>query len=303
MHHAARIASERKAPLHVVWVIDSEPVAAMAASAPIGPAEVEEQVEQSGRVLLGREIEGAGISGAASEAHRHVVISRPGRGIVEACERLGASLLVLGYHGKAERAERGPGTVAQRCVRHAPCDVLLTRRDRPDPFRRVVVGVDFSSASMAVVARGAEMAAAAGAELVLAHAYEDPFVSLGSMGLEMGMGVGCGPVVTPVPPARDDARELKLDLERIASEFRGPIDRGGVEGAAGIGPGRVRTEVLLDTHYGRAIADWCNENETDLIAVGTLGKPGLRYWLLGSTAEYVLKETRSAVLAVRGHES
>lgn len=289
MRHAARIASDRKAPLHVVWAIDSEPVAAMAASAPIGPAEVEKQVAQSGRVLLGREVEEAGIGGAASEAHRHVLIARPGRGIVEECERLGAGLLVLGYHGKSERAERGPGTVAQRCVRHAPCDVLLTRRERPDPFRRVVAGVDFSAASMAVAARGAEMAAASGAELVLAHAYADPFVSLGSMGLEMGMGVGFGPAVMPVPPARDDTGALKADLERMADGLRGSVGGG------------VVTEVLLETHYGRAIADWCNENGADLVAVGTLGRPGLRYWLLGSTAEYVLKETRSAVLAVRGH--
>lgn len=280
--HAARIASARKCPLHVVSVIDSDPVASMASSVPMKRADVDKQVIVRGRMLLERELSDAGIPGAASEAHRHVSIGRPGRQIVEECERLGAGLLVVGYHGKTDRLDRGPGTVAQRCVRHAPCDVLLTRRDRPEPFKRVVVGVDFSSGSMAVVARGAELAGTSDSELVLLHAYADPFESLGYMGLGLG-------VEQPIPLS-DYSGTLGADLERIAAGLRSAVTGG------------IRSEVLLDTHYGRAIADWCNANETDLTVVGTLGKPGLRYWLLGSTAEYVLKETRSAVLAVRQAE-
>lgn len=282
MGHAARIASARRVPLHVVVVIDDEAVSAMASSVPLTKEDVEKQVIVRGRMLLERELTDAGIPGAASEAHRHVSIGRPGRQIVEECERLGAGLLVVGYHGKTDRIDRGPGTVAQRCVRHAPCDVLLTRRDRPDAFRRVVVGVDFSTASMGVVARGAEMAGAADSELVLLHAYADPFESLGSMGLGLG--------VEQTVAFADSSGVLEADLEKIAGGLRETVG------------GTVRTQVLLDTHYGRAIADWCNANHADLTVVGTLGKPGLRYWLLGSTAEYVLKETRSAVLAVRQAE-
>jgi nucleotide-binding universal stress UspA family protein len=282
MGHAARIASARRVPLHVVVVIDDEAVSAMASSVPLTKEDVEKQVIVRGRMLLDRELSDAGIPGAASEAHRHVSIGRPGRQIVEECERLGAGLLVVGYHGKTDRTDRGPGTVAQRCVRHAPCDVLLTRRDRPEPFKRVVVGVDFSTASMGVVGRGAEVAGASGAELVLVHAYADPFESLGYMGLGLG-------VEQPIPLS-DYSGVLEADLEKIAGGLRSAVTGG------------VRTQVLLDTHYGRAIADWCNANHADLTVVGTLGKPGLRYWLLGSTAEYVLKETRSAVLAVRQPE-
>ncbi len=282
MAHAARIATARRSPLHVVAVIDSEPVASMASSVPMSRADVEKQVIVRGRMLLERELQDAGIPGAASEAHRHVSIGRPGKMIIEECERLGAGLLVVGYHGRTERTDRGPGTVAQRCVRHAPCDVLLTRRDAPGPFRRVAVGVDFSSASMSVVGRGAEMAGASDAELVLIHAYADPFESLGYMGLGLG-------VEQPVPLS-DYAAVLQADLEKLAAGLR-PAVRGG-----------VRTEVLLDTHYGRAIAEWCSGHHADLTVVGTLGKPGLRYWLLGSTAEFVLRSTPSAVLAVRHPE-
>jgi nucleotide-binding universal stress UspA family protein len=118
--------------------------------------------------------------------------------------------------------------------------------------------------------------------VVLLHAHSDPFESLGYMGLGLG-------VEQPIP-LEDYQGAVATDLERIASGLRGAVKSG------------VRTEVILDSHYGRAIADWCNANGVDLTVVGTMGKPGMRYWLLGSTAEYVLKETESAVLAVRGHE-
>ena len=85
--HAARIASARKCPLHVISVIDSDPVASMASSVPMSREEVDKQVIARGRMLLERELHDAGIPGAASEAHRHVSIGRPGRRLVEEVAR------------------------------------------------------------------------------------------------------------------------------------------------------------------------------------------------------------------------
>lgn len=275
--HAQRIAGERGVPLHAVAVIDSEQVAAIASSVPFSRDDVERQILARGTAMLNKELAEAGVR---SVEHAHVRIGRPGREIVEACERLGAGLLVVGYHGRSARKGKGPGSVATRCVRHAPCDVLLTREEHVGSFNRVVVGVDFSSASLAIVARAAEMAG--NGEVVLLHAHADPFESLGYMGLGLG-------VEQPIP-LEDYQNAIGTDLERIAAGLRGAVKGG------------VRSEVILDSHYGRAISEWCNRNAADLTVVGTMGKPGMRYWLLGSTAEYVLKETESAVLAVRGHE-
>ncbi len=277
MGHAARIAAARSAPLHVVLAVDSDPVTLMVSAGSSNREEIESRLIQHGSGLLDREVSDAGVEVPAS--NRHVKIGRPGRVIVDECERLGAGLLVLGYHGGSAKYDRGPGSVAQRCVRHAPCDVLLTRRDRPEAFKRVVAGVDFSKATRATVARAAEMAGPGG-ELVLLHAYSDPFESLGYM----GMGLGVEPI-----PLGTYAAALQADLEKMGAGL-------------GASVGTVRTEVFLDSYPGRAIADWCNEHGADLTAVGTRGKPGVRYWLLGSTAELVLRETRSAVLAVRQHD-
>lgn len=273
--HAARIASGRGAALHAMTVVDSDHVASLASAVPMTREAVEKQVTERAAVLLKRELDEVGV-----RAEIHATIGRPGREIGALCERLDAGLLVLGYHGASERS-RGPGAVASRCVRHAPCDVLLTRRGQDGAFRRVAVGVDLSDHAMAVVARAAEIVGREQSELVLLHAHSNPFDSLAFAGFGL------------------DQADQYDHYDRYADALRGRLERI-AEGLRGAVTGGVRAEVIVDTNYGRAIASWCEQNKADLAVVGTLGKPGLRYWLLGSTAEGILKETHCAVLAVRG---
>lgn len=275
--HAARIARERGVELHVLAVVDSDLVAAIAPATGMTPEAVEARAIESHLALLHEELTAAGIPGWSAE-RLHVSVGRPGRRIVEECERLGAQLLVLGYHGKSEREGHGPGGVASRCVRHAPCDVLLTRRGQEGAFRRVVVGVDFGPTTRELIARGVAFANGEGAELALVHAYFNAFEPMAYTGF------GIEQLSMPQPtgePYRSDLNELAARVRENANCT-------------------VLVDVLPDTNHGRAISDWCAEYNAELVVVGTLGKPGLRYWLLGSTAEYVLRETDAAVLAVRG---
>jgi len=274
--HAARIASDRGVGVHAATVVDSDHIATLASSVPLSREAVEKQVIERTKVLLRQELDDAGQQAITS---LHVSIGRPADAIEDLCERLGAGLLVLGYHGKTERG-RGPGTVAGRCVRHAPCDVLLTRRSHARSFKRVVVGVDFSEEGRGVIRAAAGMADPSGGEIVLLHAHANPFDALDYTGFGFDE-----------PVRYDDFNQaIQADLDRVAQSMS--ADAGG----------RVSAEVLVDAHYGRAIAGWCTDHAADLVVVGTRRKPGLRYWLLGSTAEYILKETECAVLAVRdGH--
>lgn len=271
--HAARIAGDRGVRVHAATVVDSDHIATLASSVPLTRDEVEKKVVERTRTLLAQELQDAG---QAHITDLHVAIGRPGDELEDLCERLEARLLVLGYHGRTERGS-GPGTVAGRCVRHAPCDVLLTRRSHTRAFRRVVAGVDFSESGREVVRIASGMADRSGGEVVLLHAHANPFDALGYTGFGLDD-----------PRKYDDlTEEIREDLEKVAAEVRADSGR------------TVRAEVLLDAHYGRAIAGWCTDHAADLVVVGTRRKPGLRYWLLGSTAEYVLKETECAVLAVR----
>ena len=54
---------------------------------------------------------------------------------------------------------------------------------------------------------------------------------------------------------------------------------------------------------GPAIVDYADDNEFDLIALGTHGRSGLRRLVLGSVADYVLKESGLPVLAKRPRQA
>ena len=58
--------------------------------------------------------------------------------------------------------------------------------------------------------------------------------------------------------------------------------------------------VILEGSPAHEIVNFAEENDIDLIVMGTIGKTGIRRFLLGSVAENVVRHSRKAVLVVRG---
>jgi len=54
--------------------------------------------------------------------------------------------------------------------------------------------------------------------------------------------------------------------------------------------------------HGHGIAEYCRNVDADLVVLGTRGQTTLKYILLGSTVERLLKETPCSVLVVRPQE-
>jgi len=61
-------------------------------------------------------------------------------------------------------------------------------------------------------------------------------------------------------------------------------------------------EVLLEGHPSSEIIDFAENNDIDLIVMGTLGKTGLDRFLMGSVAEKVVRNSKVPVLVVRSEE-
>jgi nucleotide-binding universal stress UspA family protein len=61
-------------------------------------------------------------------------------------------------------------------------------------------------------------------------------------------------------------------------------------------------EVLLEGHPSNEIINFAENNNADLIVMGTLGKTGLDRFLMGSVAEKVIRGSKVPVLVVRGEE-
>jgi nucleotide-binding universal stress UspA family protein len=83
---------------------------------------------------------------------------------------------------------------------------------------------------------------------------------------------------------------VKSEGEEAVSEVKKIGEASGVE---------VK-EVVLDGYPSTAIIDFAENNNIDLIVMGTLGKTGLDKLLIGSVAEKVVRGSKVPVMVVRG---
>lgn len=83
---------------------------------------------------------------------------------------------------------------------------------------------------------------------------------------------------------------VKSEGEEAVSEVKKIGEASGVE---------VK-KVVLDGYPSNAIIDFAENNNIDLIVMGTLGKTGLDKLLIGSVAEKVVRGSKVPVMVVRG---
>jgi nucleotide-binding universal stress UspA family protein len=132
----------------------------------------------------------------------------------------------------------------------------------------ILCPLDFSAASAGLVAYAAALAAATGAELRLLHVcepQEDP--------------TGQQPDATVFAPCKERMQALRATAEQA--------------GAANVHTGVVRGEAAPE------IVAEASRQQVDLIVIGAHGQTGLTRFLMGTTAEIVLRTARCATLLVR----
>jgi nucleotide-binding universal stress UspA family protein len=213
------------------------------------------------------------------EAVGEVCEGPPAEGIRLSVERLGADLVVLGTHGHRGIERILLGSVAERTVRTAPCNVLIARAEgreaqpRATPGR-ILVASDFSEHSARAVSAAKGLAQRFHARLHLVHAFGLPVVTTSPYDVVL-----TGAIL-------DEARaRARRSLEEAAQELS----------AAG-----VDVEVhLAHTPAAEAITEHARELAADLIVMGTHGHTGLKHTLLGSVAERTLRTAPCSVLTVK----
>lgn len=116
--------------------------------------------------------------------HRTAVVAvRTGdarRAILDTCAKSKARLLVLGPHGTRPLKEASEGTIIEHAIAARNCPVLLVRNEAHEPYRRVLIAVDFSETFMAAL-RTAESLMLAPADAAVVHAIERPRAGAGVM--------------------------------------------------------------------------------------------------------------------------
>ncbi len=143
-------------------------------------------------------------------------------------------------------------------------------------YRNIVIATDGSENSKRAISYGIEIAKLSGATV---HAlYVVDTSSFSSIPMDAGWEAMY--------------EILKKEGEEAVSEVKEYGEASGVE---------VR-EVLWEGHPSNEIIDFAENNNADLIVMGTLGKTGLDRFLMGSVAEKVVRGSKVPVLVVRSEE-
>lgn len=137
------------------------------------------------------------------------------------------------------------------------------------PFRKILVAVDFDSASRGALDLGAGLAREYEAELVVVHAMEM---------LIPPYPIALMPELTPIQQAAQSGLDRILErLETVWPRVRG---------------------ALLWGNPAETIVRYADEIDADLVVIGTHGRTGPSRWLLGSVAEKVTRWCHTPVLTV-----
>ncbi|KAA0217046.1 MAG: universal stress protein [Leptolyngbya sp. PLA3] len=193
-----------------------------------------------------------------------------------------AAMLVMGTHS-VEGGQKGVGTTAAACVRRADCNVLLVRRGQSGPFRGIAACIDFSSISRPVVEESIRLAARDEAPLWVVHAYHDPW----------GGRQPRGALADNMPDFR---AQYRTAVESRLREFCEPMahELGAIKAAYRVAEHNHRWE-----GFASALVQFLHETQADLAVLGTRRNWNARDFLMGSTAERVVRDARCSILAVK----
>lgn len=268
MAQAVRLAGWNGATLHALHVIDPLVAASVASGTRLSPSEADQFVQEQAHARLTAWLQEAG-----GQAAVRVVIGTPLHEVLVQARQVAADLLVAGARG-ASAPRQGAGTLAAKLARKAPTKVLLVSEGGVAPFGTIVAAVDFSATSGRVVGQATRVAGREPCDIRYLHVFDPPWRRLHYL--------------APTPEASPDFEKQYTDalqgrLEAFVAQHHGA-------------PGRC---VLLPcSSSGHGIVQYAREVQASLVILGRRGQTTLRYLLMGSTAERLLRELPCSVLTV-----
>ncbi|WP_292379132.1 universal stress protein [Methanosarcina sp. UBA289] len=144
-----------------------------------------------------------------------------------------------------------------------------------DFFRSIVIATDGSENTQKAISHGIKLAKLSGATVHALHVVD-------TFSVTQSWTAGKGTM----------NEILREDGLKAISKVKKCGEASGVE---------VR-EILLEGRPSNEIIDFAENNDIDLIVMGTLGKTGLDRFLMGSVAEKVVRQSKVPVLVVRSKE-
>jgi nucleotide-binding universal stress UspA family protein len=194
-------------------------------------------------------------------------VGNPAHAIAEAAEAF--DLVVMTTHGRTGFSRFLMGSVAEKTLRltHAPI-LVVEEKSRIKKIENILVTTDFSENSHKAFEKTLEIAQITGAKVELIN-------------ILMREGFDSDAVVEA------DVKLREREIASLIDKFFKPIKNATT--------GRV---VVSFKSVHEAIVHETKDNKYDLVVISTIGRTGLDYLMLGSTAANVVRSVSSPVLSI-----
>jgi len=268
--HAAFLAEQFDAELHVLHVVETSGLEDLAAFVEITEEDILEQLHAP---------MAAGPDEPTDDRVQHVQRAHESaaEGILTYADGQDIDLVVMGTHGRRGMDRLLMGSVAEEVVRRSGCPVLTVCGDKqPAPDRdvnRILVPLGLSDHSDALFAHARAIGATYSAHLELLHVIERSNLPQ-AYGLE-----------DQAPDDEVVERRVHEAMTRYADAAR----EAGVDATVSVRRGHP-VEIILDL---------LNDEPADLVTIATHGRTGIKRLLIGSVAEKVVRMAPCPVFTVK----
>jgi len=205
-----------------------------------------------------------------------VRVGNPARIILDTVAQSKARLLILGPHRKRPLRDALEGTIAEKALAARNIPVLVVRGEVRDSYRRVLLALDLSEASVSAIRAAESLVLTPDVDATVVHAHRPPY---------QGM-------LHYADVAADSAGRYANEWRREATNAVGDLLR--YESA-----NFARYDIQIEQQPAAVgILQAIERYSPDLLVMGTHGGGRLRRALVGSVANRVLHETRCDALIV-----
>ena len=195
--------------------------------------------------------------------------------IIHAVQKENYDLVLAGTRGRAAWEQFLVGSTAKKLIRHCPATVWVLKAEQCGPPNVILAATDFSDVSRKAVLEGLWLAQQANSEFHLLHVIDSTDVP--------------ADLFDRIPQGNSLRQEINAEAEQSLKAF---VD------SLGVDPSAIRSHLSWGAPW-QEIGRLVQHLNADLIAMGTVGRSGIKGLLLGNTAEKVLGTCNCSILTVK----
>jgi nucleotide-binding universal stress UspA family protein len=198
--------------------------------------------------------------------------------IIDTAGREAADLVIMSTHGYSGFTRWVMGSVTERVLRHAPCPVLVVRKE--GPISNVVITLDGSPLAESALEPGLAIARYFGARACLLRVYYG-----GSLTEKERVQINWTEGESGASLYEQVQAGVKQYLDELAQAHQSA--------------GQIIETAVMEGSPAFTILDYAEARSTDLLVMATHGRTGLRRFVYGSVTEKMMRSIDCNILIIR----